>query len=159
MSPTARGGVLKWSAWIAIYAAWVLASINNHPTWSINLICTGILVLASVVTLAVVFHLLDQTRQDPGLLEKGIPWRMWPWRLSWTVATQIVSVWLIASLLAVWLIQAIYDRNWGPDPRRFGFWTNLFYDSLFLFIHVTAGIVVALAARYWLHASNNVTNR
>lgn len=49
----------------------------------------------------------------------------------------------VLSVMVVLLIQFVYDVLWGPDPNRFGFWTNFFYDSILITVHlvVATGII------------------
>ncbi|MBA4115579.1 MAG: hypothetical protein H0X71_03910 [Rubrobacter sp.] len=61
----------------------------------------------------------------------------------------VVTVAVLA-FVVVLLIQVVYDVLWGPDPARFGFWTNLFHDGILTTVHlvVATGIIrIAIALR------------
>lgn len=54
----------------------------------------------------------------------------------------------VLDLIAVPLIQFIYDWLWGPDPRRFGFWFNVLSDGIIIVVHVVATMMVMWVARF-----------
>jgi hypothetical protein len=48
--------------------------------------------------------------------------------------------------MVVSLIQVVYDVLWGPDPARFGFWTNFLYHGTLTTVHlVVAAAIIHLA--------------
>jgi heme/copper-type cytochrome/quinol oxidase subunit 3 len=64
------------------------------------------------------------------------------------IATTLGAMLLVITLAVVVGIQAAYDVLWGPDPLRFGFWTNVGLDFLFVSLHVlVAAGAVALFTR------------
>jgi hypothetical protein len=101
---------LHGAAWSGVFVFWLLATRNHHPTWTIALLATAVLVAAFALAVYVNALLLL-----PGLARA----RRWSGYAVGLLATVI-----ILDLAAVLLIQFIYDRLWGPDPLRYGFWFN-----------------------------------
>jgi hypothetical protein len=54
----------------------------------------------------------------------------------------------VIDLAAVLLVQFIYDRLWGADPLRYGFWFNMASDGFGIAVHVVVAMVVMWVAGY-----------
>jgi hypothetical protein len=114
--------------WIAIFIFWFFVSRAYHPTLLIAILATAVLVAVSVAAVYL-NHLL--------LLPKRTEHRSFP-----RYITQLVISVIVLGVLAVFIIQVIYDYLWGPDPNRFGIWQNVAYEIIFISIHVIAGMGV-----------------
>jgi len=120
--------VLNVLLWAAIFGFWLFISRAYHPTLLIAILATAVLVAVSA-TAVYLNHLV--------LLPKYAEHRSFA-----RYIIQLVAAVTLPGLLAVLIIQAIYDYLWGPDPNRFGFWQNLAYEIIFISIHV----IIAMAA-------------
>ncbi len=49
--------------------------------------------------------------------------------------------------MVVLLIQVVYDVLWGPDPARFGFWTNFLYHGILTTVHLVVATGIIRLAR------------
>ncbi len=54
----------------------------------------------------------------------------------------------VLDLVAVLLVQFIYDRLWGADPLRYGFWFNLASDGFGIAVHLVAATLVMWVAGF-----------
>jgi len=85
----------------------VIVSWDNHPTLLLNLVASGIMTLASLVTYVGVSRAIPRTLASLG---------------------QLVLAWCIAGALSAILISFAYDEIWGPDPLRFSMESNIAMD-------------------------------
>ena len=112
------------AAWIAVLGFWVFVSRHNHPHLGINAIATALLVTTfAAAVYANHLWLLPRYRRDGRFA---------------AYATALPVVMASLSLACVAAIRLVYDALWGPDPLRFGFWTNFGMDMTGVTIHVTA---------------------
>jgi hypothetical protein len=120
--------------WTGVFVFWLLVTRQHHPTLTIAAWATAVLV--STFALAVYtnsFLLL------PGFARRRL-WLRYGISLLATIA--------VLDLGAVLLIQFIYDRLWGADPLRYGFWFNMASDGFGIAVHVVAAMVLIWVARF-----------
>jgi len=55
----------------------------------------------------------------------------------------------VLDLVAVLLVQFIYDRLWGAGPLRYGFWFNMASDGFGIAVHLVAAWVVMWVAGFF----------
>ncbi len=120
---------LQIAVWLGVFTFWLLATRQFHPTLHIAIVATAVLV--SVSAIAVYMNGLL-------LLPKFAYRRLW-----WQYLVSLSAVVIILDLIAVQLIQTIYDWLWKPDPLRFGFWFNTLSDGFIIIIHlvIAMGII------------------
>ena len=116
--------------WLGVFLLWLLATRQFHPTWAIAISATAVLVSASALAVY-----LNSLYLLPLLARGGILW--------WQYAASLLATVIVLDLLAVVSIQAIYDRLWGPDPLRFGFWFNVLSDGFIIALHLAIAAGVA----------------
>jgi len=119
--------------WLGIYAIWFFSTRRFHPTLSLAFAATAILVSASAIAVYI-----NRLVLLPRFARSG-SWGAYVGALLATV--------LLLDFAAVLLIQFIYDRIWGPDPLRFGFWFNMGSDGFIILLHVAAAAGAAWLAR------------
>jgi hypothetical protein len=131
---TLRRIFLHVAIWSGVFIFWLVATRNHHPTWTIALSATAVLVTAFALAVYVngLFLLPSFARR-----------RLW---LQYIVSL-IVTI-IVLDLAAVLLIQIIYDYLWGPDPLRYGFWFNVASEGALIIIHLAAAMGVMWLARY-----------
>ncbi len=120
--------------WSGVFLFWLVVTRQHHPTLTIAVSATAVLVSSFV--LAVYANSLF-------LWPRFARQRLW---LRYGIFV-LVTV-LVLDLIAVLLIQFIYDRLWGADPLRYGFWFNMASDGLGIAVHVVAAMVLMWAARF-----------
>ncbi|MDB5352737.1 MAG: hypothetical protein JWN86_3984 [Planctomycetota bacterium] len=135
-----KNSALRWSiagqglAWVVIYVFWLITLRAYHPTWSVAAWATLLLVLfyAAAVTLALYPLARLRSRRGPAIS-----------------LAALLAVEAALTLAIVPAIQIVYDLLWHPDPRRFGFWTNVWTDFAGMNVHVliAAGIAWLLRRR------------
>ena len=131
---TLRRVFLHVSVWLCVFALWLFATRRFHPTWTIAVCATAILVSTSALAVY-----LDALLLRPRFARR----RLWVQYASSLLAT-IVAL----DLAAVLLIGVVYDWLWRPDPLRFGFWFNVLSDGFIIVLHLSvAALVVWLARR------------
>ncbi len=108
-------------AWLALWGLAVWLARPFHPTLTIDVLATLVLVA---------FYALAATVNQIGLAGRPLLARL-PLLLA-------AEVGLTAA--AVEAIQGVYALLWHPDPRRFGFWFNFASDFAGM------NLVVAMAA-------------
>ncbi len=128
---TFRRVILHAFAWLCVFALWLVATRQFHPTWTIAVCATAILVSASA--LAVYLNALVLRPRFAGR------WPQYALALFTTVA--------LLDLAAVLSIGAVYDWLWRPDPLRFGFWFNVLSDGFIIVLHLLMAAVVLWLAR------------
>jgi hypothetical protein len=117
---------LHVAIWSGVFTFWLLATRNHHPTLTIAILATAVLVTA--FALAVYLNGLF-------LLPRFARRRLW---LQYVVALLVTII--VLDLAAVLLIQFIYDHLWGPDPLRYGFWFNVASEGVLIIIHLAAAM-------------------
>lgn len=120
---SSRRLMMHVAVWLCVFMFWLLATRRFHPTLSIAVLATAVLVSASAW--AVYVNRLF-------LLPRFARARLW-----WQYAASLLATVIILDLIAVLLIQIIYDRLWRPDPLRFGFWLNVASDGFIIVLHLT----------------------
>lgn len=119
---------LHLAIWLAVFAFWFLMTRQFHPTTTLAILATSVLVTSSAVAVYV-----NQLSLIPRLARAS---RWWQY-----VVALLVTV-LILALICASLIAFLYDWIWGPDPRRFGLGFNLLSDGIIIVLHVVGAIVV-----------------
>jgi hypothetical protein len=131
---TFRRVILHLSVWLCVFFLWLFATRQFHPRLSIAISATATLVSASALAIY-----LDRLL----LLPKFARRRLW-----WQYAASLAAVVIALDLIAVALIQLIYDWLWRPDPLRFGFWFNLASDGFIIALHlIVVKIVQSLKSK------------
>lgn len=120
------------AVWSGVVLFWLLVTRQPHPTRTTAVSATAVLV--SSFALAVYANSLFLL---PGFARR----RLW---LSYIVS--LLAIVAILDLAAVLLIQFIYDRLWGADPLRYGFWFNMASDGLGILVHVVAAMAAMWVA-------------
>jgi len=115
-------------AWIALWAFWVFVSRDHHPTLFIDMVATGLLMLAAAG--AFYANLLVLV---PRFWRGG---RFGMWVLGFLA--------LIAALAVVTAIaiSIFYDAAWGPDPTRYGFATKVAMEAAWIAAHALGGMLL-----------------
>ena len=119
---------LHVAAWVALFAFWLFVTRGYHPTPLIGALATTLLVAAFAGAVYTNSYLLL-----PRFAGRGL----WVRYSLWLIA--LVAVLDVAVVLA---IRGVYDLLWGPDPRRFGFWSNFATDGVGILAHIIGGLVV-----------------
>jgi hypothetical protein len=125
---------LQVAAWSGVFVFWLLVTRQHHPTLTIAVSVTAVLVTSFV--LAVYANSLFLL---PGFARQ----RLW---LRYVIS--LLATIAVIDLVAVLLIQLIYDRLWGADPLRYGFWFNMASDGFGIAVHVAAAMLVMWVARF-----------
>ena len=126
--------LLQTIAWCAVFGFWFLISRDHHPTLFIDALVTLVLVLVS----ASCFYFNALVLQ-PQYARSG----------SWLLYVGLlITIILVMDLAAVLIIQAVYDHLWGPDPLRYGFWTNVLYETVFIVLHIIGAMIVVRFIRW-----------
>lgn len=129
-----RRFALHLVVWSGVFTFWLIVTRQHHPTLTIAASATAVLV--SSFALAVYANHLF-------LLPAFARQRFWL-RYAISLLATIVAL----DLIAVLLIQFIYDRLWGADPLRYGFWFNLASDGFGIAVHLAAAMVVVWVVRF-----------
>jgi hypothetical protein len=125
---------LQLSIWLAVLGVWVIVSRDHHPTLLIDVLATSVLVAASAAAVYV---------NSVVLWPRGLRRRT-----KWRYILELIGVVLALDVIAVMLIQVLYDKLWGPDPSRYGIARNLIYEAIFITFHlVLATGVLSLTRR------------
>lgn len=133
---------LHIAIWLGVFTFWLFATRNHHPTQTIAILATAVLVIA--FALAVYINGLFLL---PGFARR----RLWLQYVIWLLVTIAVL-----DLAAVLLIQVIYDYLWGPDPLRYGFWFNVASEAALIVIHLAAAMGIVWLAKYLRRRSEPV---
>ena len=123
---------LHVAVWSGVFLFWLVVTRQHHPTLTIAVSATAVLVTSFV--LAVYANSLF-------LVPVFARQRLW---LRYVVS--LLATVAVLDLLAVLLIQFIYDRLWGADPLRYGFWFNMASDGFGIAVHVVAAMLVMWVA-------------
>jgi hypothetical protein len=120
--------VLHIVIWTGVFAFWLLLTRGHHPTWLVAASATAALVSAFALAVYVNSFFL------------------WPEfakrRLWWQYIVLLFATVLILDLVAVHLIQLIYDWLWGTDAGRYSFWFNMASDGAGIIVHLIAAMGV-----------------
>lgn len=125
---------LHVAVWSGVFIFWLSVTRQHHPNLTIAVSATAVLVSSFALAVYVNSFLLL-----PGLARRRF-WLRYVISLLATVA--------VLDLIAVLLIQFIYDRLWGPDPLRYGFWFNMASDGFGIVVHLVAAMLVMWVARF-----------
>ncbi len=130
---------LHLAVWLGVFIFWLVATRQYHPTLTVAVSATSVLVSASALAVYVngLFLL-------PGFARR---------RLWWQYMASLLATVIVLDLIAVPLIQFIYDWLWRPDPLRFGFWFNVLSDGIIIVAHVVAAMVVMWVVRLFHRSS------
>ncbi len=123
------------SLWFGILVLWIALSRNNHPTLVLNVVASFALVGVSAVAVYTTRGVLARRYQQHHSKVR--------------YAAEMLLLVAVLDLVAVLTIQAAYDALWGPDPARFGFWTNVALEAVFIGLHLAAAYTLAAVWRYW----------
>jgi hypothetical protein len=126
--------VLHVAVWSGVFVFWLLVTRQHHPNLTIAASATAVLV--SSFALAVYANSLF-------LLPMFAQRRLW---LRYVIS--LLATIAVLDLGAVLLIQFIYDRLWGADPLRYGFWFNMASDGCGIAVHLVAAMVIMWFARF-----------
>lgn len=129
---------LHIAAWSGVFGFWLVVTRQHHPTLTIAVCATAVLV--SSFALAVYVNNL-------WLWPSFARQRRW---LHYSVS--LLATVLVLDLAAVLLIQFIYDRLWGADPLRYGFWFNMATDGFGIAVHLAAASIMAWLGGQWRSA-------
>ena len=119
---------LHTTIWMGVFLFWLIVTRQHHPTLTIAASATAVLV--SSFALAVYINSLF-------LLPRFARRRLW-FRYVITLLATVA----VLDLLAVLLIQFIYDSLWGADPLRYGFGFNMLSDGFGIAVHLVAAMLV-----------------
>lgn len=113
---------MRWlgfaAVWVVLYGLECLLFRSFHPTWTLDLLCILVMIVANVAVVLVCR-------------------RFYPSRLL-----AIFCVQLLATLAVVLTISGLYDTLLGPDPRRFGFGFNFASDFVLMNLHVWPALAI-----------------
>lgn len=108
--------------WTFAFAVWLVSTRAYHPTWTLRVACTFILVAASAI-----YACCFAPRQ-----------RNFP-------ALAVSSLALLAcGLAAALLVHIVYDWSLGPDPRRFSLAKNIVMDTAVVLFNTTCAYATAM---------------
>ena len=125
---------LHLAVWLGVFAFWLSATRQHHPTPALAVLATAVLVSASALAVYVNSLLL---------LPRFARRHLW-----WQYAAALLATVAVLDLVAVPLIQFLYDWLWGPDPRRFGFRFNVLSDGIIIMVHVAVAMLVMWVAKF-----------
>jgi hypothetical protein len=125
---------LHAAVWAGVFIFWLVVTRRHHPTLTIAVSATAVLVTS--FALAVYANSLFLL---PGFARR----RLWSRYIVSLLATVAVL-----DLVAVLLVQCVYDRLWGADPLRYGFWFNVASDGLGIAVHLAAAMAVMWVAKF-----------
>lgn len=129
-----RRVALHLAVWSGIFVFWLFVTRQHHPTLTIALSATAVLVSSFV--LAVYANSLF-------LVARFAQRRLW---LRYIFS--LLAVVMALDFIAVLLIQFIYDRLWGVDPLRYGFWFNMTTDGFGITVHLVGAMMVMWVGRF-----------
>ena len=119
---------LHVAVWSGVFLFWLLVTRGHHPTLAIALSATAVLVSSFVLAVYANSLLL---------------WPVFAQRRLWLrYGVSVLATVLMLDLVAVLLIQFIYDRLWGADPLRYGFWFNMASDGIGIAVHLAAAMLL-----------------
>jgi hypothetical protein len=125
---SSRRIILHLGLWLGVFAFWLFVTRDHHPTLMVAASATAALV--SAFALAVYVNSLY-------LRPRFAKRRLW---LRY-VATLLATV-AVLDLIAVLLIQLLYDLAGVPREVRYGFRFNMASDGAGIILHVAAAMCV-----------------
>jgi hypothetical protein len=128
---TSRPVIRQAYTWLCVFVLWLVNTRNFHPTWTVAVCATAILVAASALAVY-----MDALVLRPRFARR--------WSLH--AASVFVTI-VVLDLAAVFSIGAVYDWLWRPDPLRFGFWFNFLSDGFIILLHVLVAAWLARRSR------------
>jgi hypothetical protein len=120
------------TGWLGVFCFWLLITLDRHPTLSLAVIATSIIVGCSAAAVYL----------NTGFLLPRFEKLRWP-----AYVPAIFSVVMLLAVAAATSIQLAYDILWGPDPLRFGFWTNVALDGSGIMVHLLLAMLIIRPAR------------
>ena len=131
--------------WLCMAGFWLMVFRAHHPTLTLAILATGLLIGSYAV--AVYINQL--------LLIPRFP--------TWGFAYYLIVLALVLFCLTVsgvLSIQAVYDFFWGPDRRRFGFWFNITTDLCGMVIYVFGAWLICKSSigRHFLDTSSGTNS-
>lgn len=93
--------------WVFAFLIWLSGTTAHHPNWTLRITCTLVLILMSALY-ACCF--------TPRAISVG------------SIVVSLISL-CGCGVFAAILIHLLYDSLIGPDPRRFGFVSNIAMDT------------------------------
>jgi hypothetical protein len=127
-SRSLRRIALHVAVWAGVFLFWLSITRRHHPNLTIAVFATAVLVSSfALAVYANILFLVPIFARRRLRLRYGIS-------LLMTVA--------VLDLGAVLLVQLIYDRLWGADPLRYGFWFNFASDGFGIVVHLVAAMVL-----------------
>lgn len=116
---------IRLAGWLTLWALLFWISRANHPTSTLNVAATTLMILAAIAAFAVI---LQTSRNASAAFKFG------------TAAFSVIG----AGILAALAIGIVYDIEIGPNPRRFGLAANIVMDTV-----VVAALVMLMSAFDW----------
>lgn len=107
--------------WATAYFFWLFFTQANHPTWTLRIVCTFVLVSASALYAC----------------------SLVPRKLEWGRILMGLLYLTLVGLAAAILIQVIYDALLGPSPLRFKLIDNIWMDIVFVLVNTLMAAAVA----------------
>lgn len=141
--------LLSTAVWIVVWLFWVWLARFHHPTLQLNMLASGVLVIAC----AIAVHFGEPSTRgrpvdgDGSANEEHLRVNIFHWL---HMAVRIVALAVVAALIITWL----YNQLWGPDPLRYTLAVNLVMDATFIALHFS---LAKLCSR--LSASASATGR
>lgn len=121
--------ILHAIIWTGLFACWLVLTRQHHPTWLVAASATAVLVLSFALAVY-----LNALYLQPKFARRGL----WPQYLL-----SLLAAVLVLDLIAVMLIQFIYDRLWMTDDAgRYGFWFNMATDGAGIAVHLIAAMAL-----------------
>ncbi len=122
------------AVWISLYVFWLIFSVPYHPTMSIDIIVTAILLVAYVCAVYV-----NQLVLIPRLLRQ---------MKFGAYFGALIAVMVVITFAAFTSVRAVYLSLWRPEEIG-DYWSHFFIDLFGMGVHVALGAVyVAIAHRF-----------
>jgi hypothetical protein len=131
---SSRRIILHLGLWSGVFAFWLFVTRSYHPTLTVAAAATAVLV--SAFALAVYINALF-------LRPRFAKRRLW---LRY-VATLLATI-AVLDLIAVLLIQLLYDLAGVPREVRYGFRFNMESDGAGIILHVAAAMFVMWVVKH-----------
>jgi hypothetical protein len=120
--------ILHLGLWLGVYAFWLFVTRGHHPTLMVAAAVTAVLVAAFALSVYINALFLQ-----PRFAKR----RLWLRYLAALLATVAVL-----DLIAVLLIQLLYDLAGVPREGRYSFRFNIASDGAGIILHVAAAMLV-----------------
>jgi hypothetical protein len=125
--------ILHMVVWLGVFIIFLLATRQYHPTLTIAISAT--MVLVSISALAVYLNGLFLLPRFARRHARG------------QYVVLLLATVIILDLIAVLTIQVVYDQLWRPDPMRFGFWFNVMSDGFIIAAHLAIATGIMWVAK------------